>query len=136
MHKNEWKRKTRQFQRAAIFLFRSGHHSAAYYLAGLAVECALKVKICDAFLARSWPSKKLVTDAHTHELTVLVKLADLESDRITEAQRSPSFSLNWNVAKDWKVESRYQEWTQAQASNMVSAVTSRTGVLPWIRRHW
>jgi HEPN domain-containing protein len=137
MNRKQWKVQAEEHCAAAKALLREGNYSAAYYLAGLAVECALKAKISRSVKAGDWPDKDFTLQVHTHKLSALVSHAQLEAARITEGNRSTQFRLNWNTVKDWRVESRYQVWTQAQARDMVEAVGKRgSGVLAWIKGHW
>lgn len=109
----------------------------AYYLAGYAVECALKAVIAKRFGQHEWPEKGFVLDVHTHDLMKLVKLADLESDRARDAAANPRLFNNWAVVKNWTEQARYETHAAAKARRMVEAVTDPTdGVLPWIRVRW
>ena len=54
----------------------------AYYLAGYAVEFALKVRIITQLMkSDSFPDKKLSESFYKHDLTVLRKAADLEDEK-------------------------------------------------------
>jgi len=45
--------------------------------------------------------------------------------------------VNWGVVKDWTEESRYERKTQAQAQQLIAAITDAAhGVLPWIKQRW
>src|SRR5438045_40052 len=137
MHRSEWKLQATAHSEAARQLLRSGHYPSAYHLAGLGVEYALKATIARAFRNGTWPEKGFIERIHSHNLANLIREAQLEADRIAEEQRSIQFRANWNTVKDWRVESRYRMWTDAEASAMVEAVTmGRNGILTWIRRHW
>ena len=48
-------------------LLKAGHPSGAYYLAGYAVECALKAKIAMQFRANEIPDRSLVNKAYDHD---------------------------------------------------------------------
>jgi hypothetical protein len=86
---------------------------------------------------RDWPEKTFVNDIHVHDLMKLMRHAQLDQQRDAQEKRSVQFRLYWNTVKDWKVESRYQLWSDAEARDMVEAVTKRgSGVLTWIRKHW
>jgi len=50
----------------------------AYYLAGYAVECALKAAISKLNNLHDFPDRKFVTECHTHDLAALMRLAQLE----------------------------------------------------------
>jgi HEPN domain-containing protein len=67
------------FQRLAEFrldearlLFANGHPSGAYYLAGYAIECALKARISSQFRANEIPDKALVNGVYEHDLSKLL----------------------------------------------------------------
>lgn len=109
----------------------------AYYLAGYAIECALKACIAKKYAAGEWPDKKFVVDCHTHEILTLVKLAQLETLRKADNLVNPNLELNWNIVKDWSENSRYERHSLAEAEKLYNAITHSTdGVLPWIRNHW
>src|SRR5207237_3173426 len=53
----------------------------AYYLAGYAVEFALKIRIISQLMkSDSFPDKKLAENFYKHELTLLRKLAGLDDE--------------------------------------------------------
>jgi HEPN domain-containing protein len=66
--------------REAKILFAAGEHSGAYYLAGYAVECALKACIARGVQRYDFPDKSLAQESYSHDLVRLVKLADLDSE--------------------------------------------------------
>jgi len=109
----------------------------AYYLAGYAVECALKACIAKAFVAESWPDKKFVLECHTHDILDLVRLAELEVDRAADIAVNPARKTNWNLTNDWSESSRYERHAQLKAQKLYDAITDpNSGVLPWIKAHW
>lgn len=118
-----------------------GFPSGAYYLSGYAVECGLK-----AVIVRSWqpqvatyglPPRNVVTDTYVHDLTRLVKIANLGAALDGEATANPRFRAFWEVVKDWNESSRYELWTRRDAEDIVEAVgDSRDGVMRWLQRHW
>ncbi|SFL51067.1 HEPN domain-containing protein [Methylobacterium pseudosasicola] len=137
MNWQAWKGRSEDHLRAAQTLAAAGHSSAAYYLAGLAVECALKARIARSFRSGTWPLRQFVNDIHTHDLSKLVILADLRDQRQIDEKRDPSFLDAWDIVAKWTIESRYAEWSDEEASDMPDAVVRRrSGVMPWIRRHW
>jgi hypothetical protein len=110
---------------------------AAYYLAGYAVECALKAAIAKLVNQYDWPDKSFVNSAHTHNLSALMKAAGLEDALDIDTAGNPILKRNWLVAKDWNEQSRYQRHIQADAVKLVNAITDSTnGVLPWIKARW
>jgi HEPN domain-containing protein len=110
----------------------------AYYLAGYAVECALKACISKQFGRHEFPDKKLVNDSYTHDLWKLIGVAGLRADFDATVAASPAFELNWAIVKDWSEEDRYNlSISEAEARDLYSAITSRrTGVMSWLRNHW
>jgi hypothetical protein len=109
----------------------------AYYLAGYAVECALKACVAMTYNQHDWPEKKFVNDCHTHNILALVHLAGLEAARVADAVANPALGLNWIIVKDWNEQSRYQRHSLAKAQKLIDAVAdAANGVLPWIKARW
>ncbi|MDN2583927.1 hypothetical protein [Aquibium sp. ELW1220] len=135
MNRREWERQAQSHARSAQSLIHTKHFDAAYHLAGLAVECALKSRIASMFRASDIPDKRLVNDVHTHDLSVLIRIAGLRDRLAAEQQINAQFDANWKTVATWSIDSRYRSWTQAEATALVNAVTERgTGVLSCIRR--
>jgi HEPN domain-containing protein len=104
----------------------------AYYLAGYAVEFALKIKII-AQLMRSdtFPDRKLAEQFYKHELTLLRKLTGLED----EMNNDNAVSTQWDIVKDWSEQTRYTIGkTEKEAKDLYDAIEN--GVLPWIKARW
>jgi hypothetical protein len=59
----------------AKILFGQRQPSGTYYLAGYAIECALKAIIAKQFRADEIPDKSLVNRVYTHDLPELLRLA-------------------------------------------------------------
>src|SRR5437764_991419 len=80
MNRAELQQLAQERIRDAKVLLAAKQWSAAYYLAGYAVECALKSCIL-AFIERTgfiFVEKKYAEQCWTHDLEVLLKLAGLE----------------------------------------------------------
>lgn len=124
--------------REARMLRDEQHWCGCYYLAGHAVECALKACIASATRRYDFPDKRFVQESYTHDLTALLKLAALDVQLRLDSLTRPAVALNWSVAKDWTVDSRYnRSVTARQALDLYRAVAQRgTGVLPWVRQYW
>lgn len=123
--------------REAQTLLRAGYASGAYYLAGYAVEVALKARIAKGIKRHEFPDRKTVMDSYTHNLTALLRLAGLEQQLAIDAAASPKLEVAWAVVKDWNEGSRYRQVALPEAHDLVQAVGTRVnGVLPWIRRSW
>ncbi len=120
-------------------LLAAGLWDGAYYLAGYAVECALKACIM-AYVERTgaiFEDKKFSEKCWTHDFNALVEVAKLESARGAEAAANPQFKLNWRTAEGWKETSRYVRTGEADARAMLTAVGDPNhGVLTWIRRQY
>ncbi len=109
----------------------------AYYLAGYAVECALKACISKRYAEHDWPEKQFVNDCHTHNIVTLMRLAELEDQRAREAAANADFAQNWGIVKDWNERARYARHALFKAQKMLDAITdSVNGVLPWIKARW
>ena len=109
----------------------------AYYLAGYAVECALKACIAKSTARHEFPDKNKVNASYTHKLKDLVGVAGLETARLDRARTDLAFRANWNVVQLWTEESRYERRNVEAAQALFDAVADRRhGVLSWIRLHW
>jgi len=122
----------------AAALIDAGRFQAAYYLCGYAIECALKACISKKTREFDFPDRKLVNDSYVHNLTKLLKVADIDALLQEEEGRNRFFAKNWGIVKDWTEASRYDaSITPAQASVFFFAVTDETnGVLSWLKRQW
>jgi HEPN domain-containing protein len=113
-------------------------YAAAYYLAGYAAECALKACIARRFRANVIPDKNMVRDVYDHSLEKLLRLAELESAFERAMSLDPELAANWNTAKDWNPDIRYQVRVAAKtAKDLFDAMAEANhGVLQWLKRHW
>jgi HEPN domain-containing protein len=118
-------------------LLRVGLCDGAYYLAGYAVECALKACIAKGTQRHDFPHRRKVEASHSHNLRDLVKVAGLEDARLGRASEDPSFRTNWEVAQAWSEQSRYRRHRTEDARALLEAVgDNRHGVMAWIKLHW
>jgi hypothetical protein len=123
--------------RDAQILLREGSWSFAYYLAGYAVELAIKACIAKTFKADTIPSKQRVLDIYQHKLSKLIGMAELGPDLQNQEQASQNFRAAWGVVNLWSPEDRYRVNSEQNARDLISAISDAThGVLPWIRQHW
>jgi HEPN domain-containing protein len=121
----------------ALHLFRGERYSAAYYLAGYAVELGIKACISKFFRARAIPDKAFVVATYSHKLDELLGLAGMKQDLQDEAKKDPSLSAAWGVASKWNETSRYEIWDQFAAASMIEAVADPNhGVLQWLKKRW
>lgn len=122
--------------REASLLLRSNHSDGAYYLAGYAMECALKACIAKQTRRHDFPEKKTVLDSHTHDLEDLLVPAGLKSIHRT-AMLQQDFAQNWKIVAEWKAESRYANHSKQKAEDLITAISDRkAGVLRWIKQYW
>jgi hypothetical protein len=118
-------------------LLRNRKYSGAYYLAGYAVECALKACIAKQIRRYEFPDRKLVQDSYTLNLENLVKLARLGNHLINRQAHDQAFTINWAITKDWREESRYTKTDQRRAADLYVAITQQNhGILEWLQQHW
>ncbi len=118
-------------------LLAAGLWDGAYYLAGYAVECALKACIAKLTRADDFPPRE-TRDYYTHDLGTLLKTAGLRATRDAEAAVNPRFYAFWTAVTKWNEQARYGTGrTQAVAEELFQVITDPTdGVLQWVRRHW
>jgi hypothetical protein len=118
-------------------LLAAGLSEGAYYLAGYAVECALKSCLAKRTQEHDFPDKKLVNESHTHDLTKLLLLAELKVDLETAMQGNPVMKSSWDAIHDWSETSRYELKSLQEAADLLEAIESQSGgLLPWIKLHW
>jgi HEPN domain-containing protein len=120
----------------AEFLLKSGRYGCAYYIAGYAVECALKVVISDRTKEGDFPPKDSAK-YYSHDLQQLLGLAGLQSAFDTERSKDKAFGAYWKTVTNWDEQARYQTGEQRLAEDMVAAVRNPDhGVLRWLKRYW
>jgi HEPN domain-containing protein len=122
----------------AQILFRAHAYDGAYYLAGYAVECALKACVAKQIREFDFPEKRLVERSYTHNLTQLLEVSGVKVEFETASRADEALGLSWSVVKDWSEASRYTiETTEKSAHNMLLGVGDETtGVLVWLKKHW
>ncbi len=114
-----------------------GYYDGAYYLAGYAVECALKACIAKETRRHQFPDKTKVDKSYSHVLLQLVKVAGLEDEQLARVKGDPDFETNWDVVQPWSEESRYQRHSHESAQALLLAISDRRhGVMTWIKLHW
>jgi len=118
-------------------LFSVRLYSGAYYLAGYAVECALKACIAKETQRYDFPDKARVINSYVHRPTELMNVANLAGPFQLARQANANLQASWIIVNNWSEQSRYTIWSRADADAMIKAVGKpQDGVLPWIRRHW
>lgn len=109
----------------------------AYYVAGYAVECALKSCVLARLIHTGLVFEDRVPDCKVHDLQKLLGHAGLTDELKAARTASPKFADYWSLAVLWVSDSRYGPRSQSEAENLVTAVTDPTdGVLQWLRNYW
>lgn len=117
-------------------LLAAGKWDGAYYLAGYAVECALKACIAKRTRAEDFPPRE-ARDYYTHDIERLVKSLKIEAALNAAKSANRAFETFWELVDGWSEESRYDRKTEAEARDLYQAITDpNDGVLRWIRGYW
>jgi HEPN domain-containing protein len=116
----------------AKLLYANGLASGAYYLAGYAVECALKAVIAAGFRANEVPDKSRVNNIYTHNLKDLLNLAGLKSPLENDMNEVSELRESWATISKWSEHARYEIWTSDAAPTMLEAVGADKGLLQWL----
>jgi HEPN domain-containing protein len=120
--------------REARKLVDAGLYDGAYYLGGIAIECALKSIIARATRRYEFPDLKRTQRAYTHNFEELLKLSGLGT-ALNVAE--PYVQDAWARAKSWNIDTRYETGRDAaEVVEFLDAVAGRRGVLQWLKRHW
>jgi hypothetical protein len=93
--------------------------------------CIIKRKLS---VLDSWPDRRFTEQCHTHELTTLLILADLETD----LNAAGSVAARWLDVKDWTEQSRYEHGRPARDVNQFyqAIADPNDGVLQWLKACW
>jgi HEPN domain-containing protein len=117
-------------------LLDAGFPDGAYYLAGYAVECALKACIAKRTREHDFPEKDS-KEYYVHDLEKLLGFAKLKDDFYQALRANPAMNANWIITKNWAETSRYQRKTVADATELLNAIEDQTGgLLTWVRKRW
>jgi HEPN domain-containing protein len=115
----------------------------AYYLAGYAVECALKACIAKRTQQHDFPDKKLVDKSHTHDVERLMDAAGLTDLLKNEIAGDQELELDWEAVREWSEQSRYDVFKGDPTGGLVTAQllidaveSDKGGVLRWIKQSW
>lgn len=123
----------------AKLLFQHKLACGAYYLAGYAIECALKARIAAQFRGNEIPDKTLVNKVYTHDLPDLLRLAGLEADLDSARRADSDLDRRWSIVKNWSEQARYGIWTEPQAAAIIDAVDGTAGhggLFQWLSARW
>ena len=90
-------------------LIKGGRWSFAYYVAGYAVECALKSCLLARMVRTGWvfQEKAKIDECLTHDFAKLINLAGLTPELNAQLASNSIFVGNWGTTTQWKVTDRY-----------------------------
>jgi HEPN domain-containing protein len=118
-------------------LLAAGFPDGAYYLAGYAMECALKACIAKRTREHDFPEKDS-RDYYVHDLERLLALAKLKDELDDAARTNLLMQPNRIIVRNWSEESRYEAGrTVQEATDLLNAIEDpKGGLLPWVRQRW
>src|SRR5713101_2225902 len=106
----------------AHILLTAASYPGAFYLAGYAIECALKSCIAKQTKEHDFPDKDEVNKSYTHNLDVLVRLAKLKDQLDYDMKSNKQLDAYWACVVDWEEGQRCQ-----YNRNAVSGGLTKTG---------
>lgn len=138
MTRSDLRKLTRIRLREARILLRNRCYEGAYYLAGYAVECAIKACIAKRVRRFEFPDKKIAIESHTHDLKKLLGAADIRRYHETAVRIDPDLAAGWEILEDWSEQARYEVLvTRKEAEALYAAIVDRKhGVLAWVKQYW
>ncbi len=124
--------------RDAKVLLDHGQYDGAYYLAGYAVECALKSIIAGRTRRHEFPGLVAVKKAYTHNLEDLLVQSELKLPMYKEFTKDPVLRKNWQTVVEWSETSRYEAARlNKEAGDLYVAIADPThGFLSCISKYW
>jgi hypothetical protein len=118
-------------------LLAAGFPDGAYYLAGYAMECALKACIAKRTREHDFPERDSGR-YYTHKFETLLTQAKLKDELDDAARANPLMQPNRIIVGNWSEESRYETGkTVQEATDLLNAIEDpKGGLLPWVRQRW
>jgi hypothetical protein len=109
--------------RDARVLLKAKRWAGAYYLAGYAVECALKACVLHHLqkTGKLFEDRKYLRDlgeCWTHNFDRLVELADLASSLGVATGANADLKRHWELVRAWKETSRYERRSRVEARSL------------------
>jgi len=138
MNRFDLQRLAEMRSREAKLLLDANCFEGAFYLAGYAVECALKACIAKHTKQFDFPDKRLSGQIYKHDPKELLKTAGIETELRTNMNQNRELEGNWALVVTWSEESRYEvSKPEETARDFYAAITdSENGILPWLKKHW
>ena len=120
-------------------LYKAHFYDGSVYLAGYAVELALKARICRILHLREYPlSGDLGKAFKIHNLEHLRVLSGLSAE--IDVSKNKDLFDNWSIAVAWNPEQRYEprgKYDASKAKIILTSLTSKpNGVLTWLTKRW
>jgi HEPN domain-containing protein len=123
--------------REAKALYAADLYDGCVYLAGYAIELALKARICKLLKVNEYPTE-FGSSYKVHDLDRLRLLAGLS--REVDVNKNKERYDNWSTAVTWDPEQRYDAagtYDQRTAKSILDSIESKpNGVFPWLTRVW
>jgi HEPN domain-containing protein len=138
MNRRDLQRLARTRLAEARALIAAKKYDGAYYLAGYAIECALKSRVAKRVRRFDFPEKKLVVGSHTHDLEQLLSVSGLKQTHEQEMKTNADFKAKWLIVREWSENARYLTGrSEAQVRTLYTAITDRrNGILTWLKKYW
>ncbi len=134
MLKSDFERLVQVRVREARLLLAGHEYDGCYYLAGHAVEAALKACIAKATRRYEFPDKDRANRVFTHDSVKLLREAQLEPAMHAEPA---NLRAKWAVVLKWQVDVRYATGkSRSEAADFLDAAAGRGGVIPWLKMYW
>jgi HEPN domain-containing protein len=122
MNRNDFQEITEVGLRESKALLAAGFPEGAYYLAGYAVECALKACIAKRTQEHDFPEKES-RNYYSHDLEELLGFAKLRTELDQSMRTNPAMKTNWIIVQDWSEASRYdRNKTDQEAAELLEAI--------------
>jgi hypothetical protein len=138
----QWQALADEWIEDARALLAASRWGCAYYAAGYAVECALKVCIMKRIVADPGliiAEGSFQNQVRSHKLETLIVAAGLATGDGRNFQiigADQALMDKWYIVKDWSEANRYDRQDQAKAEALFAAIADPNGVLPWIKQRW
>jgi HEPN domain-containing protein len=120
----------------ARVLLKNRRYSAAYYVAGYVVECALKACLAKKTQRYQFPPEpdRVRRSYYTHDLQALAKECGL-LDVLEKGH--PQLGKYWTYVKDWRGTKRYDPDAGLLAKDILRAIEDPAArVLQCIKHYW
>jgi HEPN domain-containing protein len=125
--------------REAEALYKAHLYDGCVYLAGYAVELALKARICRLLRVTEYPLSGDIGRAFkVHSLEQLKVLAGLAAE--IDIKKNKELFDNWSKAVEWDPEQRYDtpgSYNAGTAKVVLDGLTAKpNGVFTWLTKRW